>query len=105
MHSTFLYTGRLEHNFTAGVDCSCDARGKLVDEGPGKVIMLMTLTPKDQIQEINQRKAKDILTGESRQHIAREMECSHLAGWLSHHHRIHGGMPGKTTRQNHLLWC
>jgi hypothetical protein len=28
--------------------------------------MLMTLTPKDQIQEINQRKAKDILIGEPR---------------------------------------
>ena len=68
----------LEYNFAAGVACSCDARGKLVDEGPGKVIMLMTLTPKDQIQEINQRKAKDILTGESRQQVAREMESFKL---------------------------
>ena len=42
---------------------SGDARGSLVEEGPGKVIMLMTLTPKDQIQELAQRKAKDILTG------------------------------------------
>lgn len=42
---------------------SGDARGALVEDGPGKVIMLMTLTPKDQIQEINQRKAKDVLTG------------------------------------------
>jgi hypothetical protein len=43
-----------------------DARGKLVADGPGKVIMLMTLTPKDQIMEINQRKAKDVLTGAPR---------------------------------------
>ena len=43
-----------------------DARGQLVADGPGKVIMLMTLTPKDQIQEINQRKAKDVLTGAPR---------------------------------------
>ena len=40
-----------------------DARGKLVTDGPGKVIMLMTTSPKDQIQEISQRKAMDILSG------------------------------------------